>query len=336
MIDVLFSAPVLPVVFAALMGVAILVYVILDGYDLGVGILMARATAPGRDVMIASIGPFWDANETWLVLGVGLLLVAFPVAHGIILTALYIPVALMLVGLILRGVAFEFRAKGDAAGRVLWDRVFTAGSLATALCQGWMLGAYIMGFADTALALAFSALTAVCLAAGYALVGAGWLVMKTDGELQRRAVAWSRGALVFTALGLAAVSVASPLASPRVFARWFDWPEIVWLAPLPLVTLIVLAVLWRTLAGLPAPGDRRCWVPFAGAALLFVLGFAGLAYSFFPFVVPDRLTVWEAASAPEALAIILVGALVVVPFILAYTALAYRIFWGKARDLHYH
>jgi len=325
----------LPVVFAALMGLSILLYVILDGYDLGVGLLMADAPEPERDRMIASIGPFWDANETWLVLGIGLLLVAFPSAHGLILTTLYVPVAVLLLGLTLRGVAFEFRAKAGAGHKVWWDRTFVAGSAAASLSQGWMLGQYILGFQGGWGAAAFSALTAVCLASAYAFIGAAWLVMKTDGPVQARAAAWARRTLWLAGLGMVAVSAATPLVSPRIFDKWFGLPEVLLLAPIPLVTAALFVLLWWMLRTLPRPDDRWCWVPFAGAVGIFLMGFQGLAYSFYPYVVPERLTVWEAAASDESLTIILVGAAFVLPTILAYTAFAYRVFWGKARTLTY-
>lgn len=325
----------LPVVFAGLMGFAILVYVVLDGYDLGVGLLLGRGTDEEKDRMIASIGPFWDANETWLVLSVGLLLVAFPFAQGIILPALYLPVAIMLVGLIMRGVAFEFRAKVRPEAKRIWNRVFIIGSLATALSQGFMLGTYIMGLEFTVVSVAFSALTAVCLAAGYAFLGASWLIIKTDGDLQYHAVRWSRRALVFMALGLAAVSIVSPLVSARIYDKWFSVPEIVLLAPLPIGSAAVIVLLWIALKHLPDREDRWSWLPFTGAIILYVLAFAGLAYSFYPYMVPDQLTIYAAASAPESLMIILVGTLIVVPVILCYSAFSYRIFRGKATGLHY-
>jgi cytochrome d ubiquinol oxidase subunit II len=325
----------LPLVFAGLMGLSILIYVVLDGYDLGVGLLQAGAGDADKDRMIASIGPFWDANETWLVLAVGLLLVAFPLAHGVILSALYLPVAVMLIGLILRGVAFEFRAKVQPDRKYLWNRAFFAGSLATALAQGFMLGLYIMGLAWTPGTVAFATLTAVCLAAGYTFIGACWLILKTEGALQVWAVGWARRALVLVAVGLGAVSAASPLVSPRIFDKWFSMPEFVLLAPLPVGSAAVLFMLWWVLRRLPDAADRRSWLPFAGAILLNVLAFAGLAYSFYPYVVPERLTIHEAASAPESLIIILAGTLVVLPVILGYSALAYRIFRGKATELRY-
>ena len=325
----------LPVVFAGLMGVAILVYVILDGYDLGVGILLPAASKEEKDRMIASIGPFWDANETWLVLAVGLLLVAFPLAHGVILTALYLPVAIMLLGLILRGVSFEFRVKAPTLHQLWWDRAFWLGSLMAALAQGYMLGLYIVGLETTPAHVAFGILTAVCLAAAYAFNGAAWLILKTEDLLQHRAVGWARMTLGLGLIGMIAVSAATPLVSPRIFEKWFDWPAILFLAPVPIVTGAIFIGLWRLLSDMPKPGDRLAALPFIGAALLCLLGFAGMAYSFYPFVVPDRLTVWQAASAPDSLLIILVGAVVVLPLILAYTIYSYVVFGGKATHLSY-
>ncbi|TDQ85517.1 cytochrome bd-I ubiquinol oxidase subunit 2 apoprotein [Dongia mobilis] len=325
----------LPFTFAALMGISILVYVVLDGFDLGIGMLFALGDEAEQDRMMAAIGPFWDANETWLVLAVGLLLVAFPIAHGIILSTLYLPVALMLIGLILRGVAFEFRAKASGRTKRRWSRIFIAGSALTALTQGYMLGSYIMGLQQSPATIAFGLMTAICLVAGYVLVGATWLIIKTDGALQRRAVAWGRRALAFVALGLAAISVASPLVSPRIFGKWFEGSALFYLAPLPLGSAAILLALFLLLRRLPDPADRLRHLPFAAVTLLFILAFAGLAYSFYPYVVPERLTLYAAAAAPESLAIILWGALFVLPAILGYTALSYRIFRGKATTLSY-
>ncbi|BBK44648.1 cytochrome bd ubiquinol oxidase subunit II [Allostella vacuolata] len=325
----------LPLVFAGLMGLSILIYVVLDGYDLGVGILFPGTSEAEKDRMVASIGPFWDANETWLVLSVGLLLVAFPVAHGAILGQLYLPVAIMLVGLILRGVAFEFRAKAEPGWKETWDRAFFAGSLMTALSQGFMLGLYVMGLEHGPATIAFALLTAICVAAGYAFVGAGWLIIKTDGELQLRAVRLARLALLLTAVGFLAISAATPFVSPRIFDKWFSMPATLYLAPLPLAAGTLFATVWLVLGRLPAADDRFRWVPFAGAAGIFVLAFAGLAYSFFPFIVPDRLTIVDAAAAPESLRIILYGTLFVLPVILAYSAFSYWVFRGKATRLEY-
>jgi cytochrome d ubiquinol oxidase subunit II len=327
----------LPVVFAGLMAASVLAYVVLDGFDLGVGLLLLQAGDEAeRDRMIASIGPFWDANETWLVLGVGLLLVAFPVAHGEILTALYLPVALMLLGLTLRGVAFEFRAKApDRETKRRWDYAFAGGSLLASLTQGWMLGRYVLGFDGGAIALAFAALSAIGVAVAYSFIGAAWLIWRTEGALQRRAVAWARRSLWGVAAGIVAVSVATPVASARIFHRWFDFPNVLLLAPLPVATLALVAGLAALLRHLPLPGDALRRLPFWGAVGLFCLSFAGLAWSFFPYVVPERLTLWQAAAAPESLSIILAGALIVLPIIAGYTVLAWRVFGGKAMDLRY-
>jgi cytochrome d ubiquinol oxidase subunit II len=325
----------LPLIFAGLMGLSILVYVVLDGFDLGVGILLPAGSDAEKDRMIASIGPFWDANETWLVLAVGILLVAFPVAHGVILQALYLPVFVMLIGLVIRGVAFEFRAKVIAAEKERWNRLFFLGSLFTALSQGWMLGLYIMGLQHTPFTVAFAALTAVCVAAGYTFIGATWLVLKTDGFLQRRAVAWAERGLAFVVLGMGVVSLATPLVSPRIFERWFSLPEFLLLAPLPLAAAAITAGLWLTLKNLPHPEDRHAWLPFTLASCLFALAFAGLAYSFYPYVVPEALTIDAAAAAPESLMIILIGVILVMPIIAGTTIFAYRVFGGKATSLTY-
>jgi cytochrome d ubiquinol oxidase subunit II len=325
----------LPLIFAGLMGLAILIYVILDGFDLGIGILFSVAQDTEQDTMIAAIGPFWDANETWLVLAVGLLLVAFPMAHGVILTALYIPVFVLLVGLILRGVAFDFRAKVPSGKKHRWNRIFFLGSIIASLAQGYMLGVYVLGLDVGLGGIAFGALVALCLSAAYAAMGAAWVIYKTEGELQKKAVAWLRTALVLTALGMAAVSLATPFASPRIFAKWFVWPEMLYLSPLPILSALLFLWLWRQTFHLPKPDDRHALRPFLTLAAIFALGFAGLAWSFYPFVVPDKLTIWQAASATESLAIILAGTVVVLPVIIFYSFYAYRVFGGKATDLTY-
>ena len=330
----------LPIVFLGLMGISMLAYVILDGYDLGVGILLRRANDEQKDVMISSIGPFWDANETWLVLGVGILLVAFPMAHGVILTALYLPVAAMLLGLILRGVAFDFRVKAKAQHKPLWNMVFFAGSLLASFSQGVMLGLYITGFQYGALSLLFALITGLCLCAGYALLGSGWLLMKTSGDLQQRAVGWARRSLWLTAIGIAAISLVTPMVSQRIFEKWFTLPYLFMLMPIPLATLVLFLVIDRALRRLPkrlAEGNEYgAWVPFAATVGIFLLAFYGLAYSLFPYLVVDRIDIWQAASAPESLMIILIGAAIVLPAIFGYTIYAYRVFWGKARPLTYY
>lgn len=325
----------LPLTFAALMGVSILIYVILDGFDLGVGVLFPFASDVEKDRMVASIGPFWDANETWLVLAVGLLLVAFPAAHGTILTALYLPVAIMLMGLILRGVAFEFRVKAPTPHKAAWNRAFWLGSTLTSLAQGFMLGKYVMGLESTVGTWIFAAVTAVFLTVGYSFIGACWLILKTDGALQKKAVDWAKGGIFGLILGISAVSIATPLVSPRIFGKWFAFPEFLLLLPLPLMSGALIGILWLLLRRLPAEDDRYAWAPFTLSIGLFVLAFCGMAYSFYPYVVPEQLTIYEAASAPESLFIILIGTIFVLPMIAAYTVLAYTVFRGKATELRY-
>lgn len=311
-----------------------LTYVVLDGYDLGVGLLMPRATDSQKDMMVASIGPFWDANETWLVLGAGILLIAFPRAHGMVLGALYLPVALMLIGLILRGVAFDFRVKARDHHKHLWNKSFFAGSGLTSMSQGWMLGHYITGLNSGWQYDAFAAAIALALPAAYVLLGAGWLIMKTEGELQEHAVKWAKIAWPPVVVGMGLISLATPWVSATVRDRWFSMPAFIALLPIPLMTLVSLLLLrtslnWRKVrAGL-------CWVPFVLMVIVFFLGFLGLAYSIYPFVVMDQLTLWQAASAPGSLKVILVGVAITVPMIAAYTVFAYRVFWGKAGELAY-
>lgn len=329
----------LPLAFMLVMGLAILLYVVLDGFDLGVGLLFPLAEDAEKDRMIASIGPFWDANETWLVLGVGILLVAFPMAHGIVLGELYLPTALMLIGLILRGVAFDFRVKAHASHKEYWNLSFFTGSLLTSLAQGYMLGRVVTGFADDAWRLAFAALIGVCLSAGYTLLGATWLVIKTEGELQLKAVRWGRHAVGLLAVGIAAVSIATPLASPGVYEKWFGIQNILVLWPIPVMTAVLFFTVYRTLTRLPVrlADDNRYgeWVPFAATVGIFLLAFHGLAYSLFPYLVLDRMTIWDAASAPESLMIMFVGTVIVLPVIIGYSVFAYRVFSGKATALEY-
>jgi cytochrome d ubiquinol oxidase subunit II len=329
----------MPIVFMGVMGLAMLAYVVLDGYDLGVGVLMRRASEDDKDTMIASIGPFWDANETWLVLGIGILLTVFPLAHGEILGALYLPVALMLIGLTLRGVAFDFRVKARARHKPTWNRAFYAGSLLASWSQGYMLGALITGFAGDIWSMLFSAAIGLALVAAYCLLGAGWLIIKTEGALQLQAIQWARGSLWFTAAGIAAISLATPLVSQSIFDKWFAFPYIVLLLPIPLATLILLLVIGRSLRRLPvrlAQGNEYgAWVPFGATVGVFLLAFYGLAYSLFPWLVIDRIHLWQGTTSPGSMGVILAGALVVLPMIVGYTVFAYRVFWGKSTTLKY-
>lgn len=333
--EYLTSPEVLPVIFGAIMALAVLVYVILDGYDLGVGILLPFASEDEKDRMVSSIGPFWDANETWLVLGVGVLLVAFPHAHGVILSSLYLPTAAMLLGLIMRGVSFDFRSKVPTHRKALWTALFTGGSLLATLSQGYMIGLYVVGFERTFENMVFASICGISLVAGYSYLGAAWLIIKTEGRLQRRAVAMARFSLWATAVALGVVSLFTPIVSPFAMREWFAYPEVLELAPLPIICLVTLFVLDRALDKLPLPGDRGCWIPFVGATLIFATSFIGLALTMFPYLVVNKLTLWQAASANESLKIIFYGVLVIFPVIVFYTIYAYRVFWGKATEHHY-
>ena len=328
-------AELLPLIFLAVMGLALLAYVVLDGYDLGVGLLLPLASDDQKDTMIASIGPFWDANETWLVLGVGVLLVAFPHAHGLVLQALYLPVAIMLIGLILRGVAFDFRVKAPLQYKAFWNKAFFGGSLLASASQGWMLGSYITGFDPGPLGLAFSLGIAITLPAAYTLLGAGWLIMKTEGALQERAVFWARRVLWPMGAALVGISAATPLVNPAVVAKWFSFPIVFALLPVPLMCAVAFfAVRWVVTRPSVVKAGYG-WVVFAATVLIFVLAFFGLSYSIYPDIVIGRMTVWQAAIGTASLNVIFVGVAITLPVIVLYTAFMYKVFWGKAKALSY-
>jgi cytochrome d ubiquinol oxidase subunit II len=321
----------LPLIFMFLMGIAVLAYVVLDGYDLGVGMLMPGATEAEQSVMVASIGPFWDANETWLVLGIGILLAAFPLAHGIVLQALYLPVVVMLIGLMLRGVAFELRVKAEGWHRDLWNWLFWAGSFVASFSQGLMLGRYITGFDRGFTYWMFAVVVGASLCGGYVLLGATWLILKTEGALQKKAVGWARWGLLWVALGVALVSIATPLVSESVRHKWFDFPRTLALMLMPAACVAAGAWLWFATGWMKRGKKIPEWKPYGVAVAIFTIAFAGLAYSIFPYIVIDRLTIWDAAAHPSALKVLFWGAAVVLPFIVLYTVLAYRIFRGKAK-----
>ena len=325
----------LPLIFMGVMGLALLAYVVLDGYDLGVGILLPLATDEQKDVMVSSIGPFWDANETWLVLGIGVLLIAFPLAHGIVLSALYLPVAIMLIGLILRGVSFDFRVKARAARKELWNRLFWLGSLMAATAQGWMLGSYLTGFDHGAWSLLFSLGIALTLPTAYCMLGAGWLIMKTGDELQRKAVGWARAALWPMGVALVGISLATPLVNREVFDKWFAMPQIIGLLPIPVACAAAFFAAFHVVRKPNVVAAGYGWVVFASTVLIFVLAFLGLAYSIYPYIVIGRLTVWQAAAAHESLVFIFVGVAITLPAIIVYTVFMYRVFWGRASTLSY-
>ncbi|MDN4501666.1 cytochrome d ubiquinol oxidase subunit II [Alteromonadaceae bacterium BrNp21-10] len=325
----------LPSIFLALMGLSVLIYAMLDGYDLGVGILLPMDDRQQRDQMIASIGPFWDANETWLVLAIGILLIAFPSAYSLVLNELYIPVALMLIGLILRGVSFDFRAKAVTHFQEMWDILFKVGSLMAATTQGYCLGMYVMGFASSWQAYCFALLSAAGVTAAYAYIGGAWLVLKTEGEVQRYAAKWSRRAGWLAAIGIGAICIINPIISPMVAERWLTLPGAILLLPIPLMSVLLIFVVDRYLRRVPHEQDFGCWIPFSGVATLFLLCLVGLAYSYFPYVVPNRITAIEAASASESLMFVFYGVALVFPVIVAYTIFSYWMFKGKSTALKY-
>jgi cytochrome d ubiquinol oxidase subunit II len=324
----------LPLIWAALIGTAVAMYVILDGFDLGIGILFPFADDEReRDQMMGSIAPFWDGNETWLVLGGVGLLVAFPPAYAIVMPAFYIPVIVMLLALVFRGVAFEFR--GLAGGKRTWNFAFTAGSLVAGFCQGVILGGLVQGikvangaFAGGALdwATPFALLCGVGVVTGYALLGATWLVMKTDGEVARRARAQAKMLLPAVLVFMGVVSIWTPLAIPRIAERWFAIPNFFYLSPVPVLTALVALVAWRSLQ---RGGD---FTPFLAAIGLFLLGYLGLVISCFPYLVPPTLTIWQAAAAPESQVFMLIGTIALLPIVLAYTGFVYWLFRGKVRQ----
>lgn len=332
----MFDVDLLAVIFVVLMGVSILLYAILDGYDLGVGILLPLKKPDDSDTMIASIGPFWDANETWLVLAVGLLLIAFPIAHSQIFKELYLPTAVLLISLVLRGVAFDFRAKAAFSHKPTWNKVFKFGSLFAALSQGYMLGMYVTGFENTLAAYTFSLLSAFGVAAAYAYIGACWLIMKTEGDLQIQAVKWAKKMGVICFIGVIAVSIVNPLINPMVLTKWFEWSTAWFVLPLPLLCFTLFVYNQKQLRVLPAKNDTGCWRPFVVAVGIFTLCFLGLGFSFFPYIIPAQLTIWESVAAPESLSFLLWGVIVVVPVIISYTVFSYRVFWGKVQELRYH
>ena len=322
-----------------ILGFGVFMYVLMDGFDLGVGILFRRAPDDAaRDLMINSVAPIWDGNETWLVLGGVALLAAFPLAFAIILPAVYFPILFMLTALIFRGITFELRFKAPAHARHRWDAAFHYGSLVATLAQGFVLGAFVQGFRVEGRFFVggafdwltpFSALTAVSLVLGYGLLGATWLIMKTEGMLQD----WARrqALLIGVVLAMGAVSLWTPFLGPKIMARWFSWPNIAFLSPVPLVTFWLALALWRAI-------DRRSeFLPFLGAIALFCMGYIGLAISLWPNIVPHSISLWDAAAAPRSQAFLLLGTLFLLPVIVGYTAWSYWVFRGKVRaEAGYH
>ena len=329
----------LTIVWAFLIAFGIAAYVVMDGFDLGIGILFPFfRVGKERDQAMNAIAPVWDGNETWLVLGGGGLLAAFPLAYAIILPALYAPLIAMLLGLVFRGVAFEFRWR-DSGHRRWWDAGFCIGSLVAALAQGITLGALLQGITVAGRAYAggwwdwltpFSLLTGVSVVVGYALLGSTWLIWKTSGALQADARRFARLAAPALLAAIAAVSLATPFLEHQYYQRWFDYPGLLVTIPMPLLVAATALALWRNLRG---PSD---WAPFALALLLFLLTMIGLGISIWPDVIPGRVTIWDAAAPRQSQLFMLVGAVILVPIILAYTAWSYWVFRGKVGEKGYH
>jgi cytochrome d ubiquinol oxidase subunit II len=323
----------LPLIWLCLIGVAIFLYVLLDGFDLGIGVLFPFApTDKCRDRMMNSVAPFWDANETWLVLGGGGLFAAFPLAYAILMPALYIPVILMLLGLIFRGVAFEFRFKATRY-RALWDYSFHFGSLVAALMQGMILGAFVRGFHVEGRSFAggsfdwlnaYSVMTGIALVFGYALLGATWLVMKTDGVTQEWARRSASYVLAYVGFFMVIVSISMPMMNAGVKNLWFSMPIFFYLLPMPVLTAGLFVQIWRDLRG---TSEYR---PFLLSLLVFLMGYIGLVVSFWPWIVPFNVTFRQAAAAGPSQSLLLVGTVLLLPVVLTYTAFCYYLFRGKA------
>ena len=322
----------LPFIWAGIIAFAVLAYVILDGFDLGIGMLFPFAkSSHNRDVMMNSVAPVWDGNETWLVMGGGGLLAVFPMAYSIVMPALYAPIIAMLLGLVLRGVAFEFRWR-TKRGQFLWDWAFAIGSLIATLAQGLALGALVQGIPVSNRAYAggwwdwltpFSLLTAAALAVAYILLGSTWLILKTEGELQAQSQTTAKFAALGTLGLIGLVSLWTPFLRPEYFERWFAFPTIIFSLIVP---LLLAACAYGLYTGLRDKLDYR---PFVSSLGFFVLSFVGLGISFYPYIVPPSVTIWDAAGPEKSLSFLLVGALVLVPIILLYTAYSYWVFWGK-------
>jgi cytochrome bd ubiquinol oxidase subunit II len=329
----------LPLAWAMLIGFGVFMYVLMDGFDLGIGVLFPFAPSHAdRDTMMNTVAPIWDGNETWLVLGGSALFAVYPVAYAVILSALYLPLIVMLVALIFRGVAFEFRFKAEKS-RFLWDLAFNLGSTLAAFAQGIVLGAFIQGFQVTdgqysgsalAWATPFSLLTGLGIVAGYALLGAGWIVLKAEGTLRDWAYRMVMRLTVAVLVLMGAVSLWVPFLDAGIAQRWFSWPNLAWLSPVPLAVLAVVAMT------VSAVRRRRDFMPFPCAVALFGLGYLGLVISLFPNILPPSISIWQAASPPETQSFLIVGFCLVMPMVLAYTGYSYWVFRGKVTEAHYH
>lgn len=323
----------LPLVWAAIILFAVMMYVVMDGFDLGIGLLFPFVHAKlDRDVMMNTVAPVWDGNETWLVLGGAGLLAAFPLAYSVVLSAFYLPIVFMLLGLVCRGVAFEFRFKASDRNRHWWDKAFVGGSTVATFFQGVVLGSYINGITVEHRAYAggafdwltpFSLCTGLGLGVAYALLGCTWLILKTDGRLQAQFVRLARPLTLALLVVIVAVSLWTPATHPAIAARWFSWPNVLWFSPVP---ILVAVACWRLLVSLQRAPHA---LPFVLTLCLVFLGYTGFGISLWPNVLPPAISIWDAAGPPQSLGFTLVGALLVIPMILGYTGWAYYVFRGK-------
>lgn len=324
----------LPFIFAALLAFIVIMYVILDGFDLGIGVLFAfTGSEKERDQMMNSIAPVWDGNETWLVFGAAMLYGAFPLVYGLLLPILYMPLMLMLIALIFRGVSFEFRFKAETS-KPVWNWCFALSSIMAAFFQGVVLGCFVQGFpinesqmtiSEVVWLTPFSLLTGIALICGYGLLGATWMIIKSEDRLQRKMIHFSRGLLVLVSIFLIFVSIWTPLHNSATLHRWYSFPNILFFSPLPIITTIMIYLTWKNLT-------ISEWKPFVYSVVIFLCAYAGIAISVYPYLIPHQVTIWEAAAPDSTLIFILIGVVIMLPVLLAYTAYAYYIFRGKSNN----
>jgi cytochrome bd ubiquinol oxidase subunit II len=325
-------------ILAALLAFIVIVYVVLDGFDLGIGILFPFTHCEeDRDQMMNSVAPVWDGNETWLVFGGAMLYGAFPKVYGLLLPILYMPLMLMLIALVFRGVSFEFRFKADKS-KIFWNWAFAISSISAAFFQGVVLGCFVQGFPIDKAAMTinyenwltpFTLLTGIALTSGYGLLGSTWMIMKSHGQLQTNMINYAKGLLVIVSIFLFLVSIWTPLHSPEIFTRWYSYPNFIFLSPLPLIALIAIVFTWRNLV---LKNERQ---PFFYSILIFLCSYVGIGISVYPYLVPHQVTFWEAAAPDTTLKFILVGVGIMLPILLCYTAYAYYLFRGKDSQ-NYH
>ena len=328
----------LPFIFALILAFIVIMYVILDGFDLGIGILFPfTGNETERDHMMNSIAPIWDGNQTWLVFGGAMLYGAFPQVYGLLLPILYMPLMLMLISLIFRGVSFEFRFKAEQS-KPFWNWAFAISSITATFFQGVVLGCFVQGFPINEASMTinhtnwltpFSLLTGVALVSGYGLLGATWMIMKSETRLQNKMIHYAKGLLVLVSIFLFFVSIWTPLHSNEIFHRWYSYPNFIYLSPLPITALIAIFLTWKNLS---IKNEVR---PFVYSILIFLCSYVGIGISVYPYLIPHQVTIWEAAAPNTTLKFILIGVVIMLPILLGYTSYAYYLFRGKSNK-NYH